>query len=140
MTYTSLNFIFFVLATALVYFVLPFKKYRWTVLLAASIFFYCTWSYQLGAFMLFTTLSTYLIALWLNRVSLKSKAVLKEHKSEWSRDDKKKYKNKKFAAGCNRDIIRQGAELVGLDLPAAIAVCIDGMKPYAAEVGLLPKA
>ena len=94
MTYTSLNFIFFVLATALVYFVLPFKKYRWTVLLAASIFFYCTWSYQLGAFMLFTTLSTYLIALWLNRVSLKSKAVLKEHKSEWSRDDKKKYKNK----------------------------------------------
>ena len=94
MTYTSLNFIFFVLATALVYFVHPFKKYRWTVLLAASIFFYCTWSYQLGAFMLFTTLSTYLIALWLNRVSLKSKAVLKEHKSEWSRDDKKKYKNK----------------------------------------------
>ena len=94
MTYTSLNFIFFVLATALVYFVLPFKKYRWTVLLAASIFFYCTWSYQLGAFMLFTTLSTYLIALWLNRVSVKSKAVLKEHKSEWSRDDKKKYKNK----------------------------------------------
>ena len=94
MTYTSLNYIFFVLATALVYFVLPFKKYRWTVLLAASIFFYCTWSYQLGAFMLFTTLSTYLIALWLNRVSVKSKAVLKEHKSEWSRDDKKKYKNK----------------------------------------------
>ena len=94
MTYTSLNFIFFVLATALVYFVLPFKKYRWTVLLAASIFFYCTWSYQLGAFMLFTTLSTYLIALWLNRVSLKSKAVLKEHKSEWSRDDNKKYNNK----------------------------------------------
>ena len=52
----------------------------------------------------------------------------------------KKFKDKKFAAGCNRDIIRQGAELVGLDLPAAIAVCIDGMKPYAAETGLLPKA
>ena len=94
MTYTSLNFIFFVLATALVYFVLPFKKYRWTVLLAASIFFYCTWSYQLGAFMLFTTLSTYLIALWLSKASAKSKAVLKAHKSEWRRDDKKKYKNK----------------------------------------------
>ena len=49
-------------------------------------------------------------------------------------------RDKKFAAGCNRDIIRQGAELVGLDLPAAIAVCIDGMRPYAAETGLLPKA
>ena len=52
---------------------------------------------------------------------------------------RKKYKDKKFAAGCNRDVIRKGAELVGLDLPAAIAVCIDGMKPYAAETGLLPK-
>ena len=52
----------------------------------------------------------------------------------------KKFKDKKFAAGCNRDVIRKGAELVGLDLPAAIAVCIDGMKPYAAETGLLPKA
>ena len=51
----------------------------------------------------------------------------------------KKFKDKKFAAGCNRDVIRKGAELVGLDLPAAIAVCIDGMKPYAAETGLLPK-
>lgn len=44
------------------------------------------------------------------------------------------------AVGFLHDIIRQGAELVGLDLPAAIAVCIDGMKPYAAETGLLPKA
>ena len=52
----------------------------------------------------------------------------------------KKFKDKKFAAGCNRDIIRKGAELVGLDLPAAIAICIDGMKPYVAETGLLPKA
>ena len=48
----------------------------------------------------------------------------------------KKFKDKKFAAGCNREIIRKGAELVGLDLPAAIAICIDGMKPYAAETGL----
>ena len=48
----------------------------------------------------------------------------------------KKFKDKKFAAGCNRDIIRKGVELVGLDLPSAIAICIDGMKPYAAETGL----
>lgn len=94
MTYTSLNFLFFVLATALVYFVLPVKKYRWTVLLAASIFFYCTIAFKVGAFILFTTLSTYLIALWLHRVSVMSKAVLKEHKADWSRDEKKKYKNK----------------------------------------------
>ncbi len=52
----------------------------------------------------------------------------------------KKFKDKKFAAGCNRDIIRLGTELVGLDLPTAIAICIDGMKPYAGETGLLPKS
>ena len=33
-------------------------------------------------------------------------------------------RDKKFAAGCNRDVIRKGAELVGLDLPDAIAVGI----------------
>ena len=52
----------------------------------------------------------------------------------------KKFKDKKFAAGCNRDIIHLGTELVGLDLPTAIAICIDGMKPYAGETGLLPKS
>ena len=52
----------------------------------------------------------------------------------------KKFKDKKFAAGCNRDIIRLGTELVGLDLPTAIAICIDGMKPYAGETGLFPKS
>lgn len=52
----------------------------------------------------------------------------------------KKFKDKKFAAGCNRDIIRLGTELVGLDLSTAIAICIDGMKPYAGETGLLPKS
>lgn len=52
----------------------------------------------------------------------------------------KKFKDKKFAAGCNRDIIRLGTELVALDLPTAIAICIDGMKPYAGETGLLPKS
>ena len=44
-TYTSLNFIFFVLATMLVYFLFPAKKYKWTVLLAASMFFYAVAGY-----------------------------------------------------------------------------------------------
>ncbi|WP_315119816.1 hydrolase [uncultured Clostridium sp.] len=29
---------------------------------------------------------------------------------------KKKFKDKKFAAGCSRDVIKQGAEMLGLDL------------------------
>lgn len=94
MTYTSINFIFFVLVTALLYFALPLKKHKWVVLLAASIFFYLVAGYRYAMFILFTALSTYLIGLWVDRMSKNSKAVLKKNKAEWSREDKKKYKNK----------------------------------------------
>ena len=93
-TYTSLNFIFFVLATMLVYFLFPLKKYKWTVLLAASMFFYAVAGYKFAAFILITTLSTYLIALWLSRISRNAKALLKEKKKEWDREQKKAYKNR----------------------------------------------
>ena len=93
MTYTSFNFILFVLATALIYFVLPWKKYRWTVLLLASAVFYCLASYKYAVFILFTALSTLLIGLWLDRVNTNAKALLKSKKGEWDRDQKKKFKN-----------------------------------------------
>ena len=94
MTYTSINFIFFVLVTALLYFALPLKKHKWVVLLAASIFFYLVAGYKYAMFILFTALSTYLIGLWIDKISKNSKAILKKNKAEWSREDKKKYKNK----------------------------------------------
>ncbi len=93
-SYTSLNFILFVLATMLVYFCFPAKKYKWTVLLAASVFFYAVAGYVYAAFILFTSLSTYLIALWIEKVSTASKALLKAKKKEWDRDRKKAYKNR----------------------------------------------
>ena len=43
----------------------------------------------------------------------------------------KKFKDKRFAAKCNRDIIRRGVELLGMDLADAIALCIDGMRAIA---------
>ncbi len=94
MTYTSINFLFFVLATALIYFILPWKKFRWTVLLAASAIFYCLASFKYAAFILFTAMSTMLIAIWLEKVNEKSKAFLKSKKGEWDREQKKVYKNK----------------------------------------------
>ncbi|MFV0352135.1 MAG: hydrolase [Oscillospiraceae bacterium] len=50
---------------------------------------------------------------------------------------KKKFKDKKFAAKISRDVIAKGADLLGLSLEELIALCIDGMRPYAAELGLL---
>ena len=93
-TYTSLNFIFFVLATMLVYFLFPAKKYKWTVLLAASVFFYAVAGYKFAAFILFTSLTTYLIGLWIENVSVASKALLKAKKTDWDREQKKAYKNR----------------------------------------------
>lgn len=94
MTYTSIKFILFVLATALIYFVLPWKKFRWVVLLVASAIFYCLASYKYAVFILFTALSTLLIGLWLDDVNRKGKKLLKANKGEWDREQKKAFKNK----------------------------------------------
>lgn len=94
MTYTSLNFLFFVLVTALVYFLFPFRKHKWVVLLAASVFFYLVAGYKFAVFILFTALSTYLIALWIDKISKNAKSVLKNKKADWSREEKKTFKNK----------------------------------------------
>ena len=40
----------------------------------------------------------------------------------------KKFKDKKFAAGCNRDVIRQGADMLGMELSELIARTIDAMR------------
>ena len=93
MSYTSLNFLLFVTATVLVYFLFPFKKQKWVVLLAASYVFYLFAGYKYIAFILFTTASTYLIALWIEKISSSAKAVIKNNKNEWSREQKKKYKD-----------------------------------------------
>ena len=41
---------------------------------------------------------------------------------------KKKFKDKKFAAGCSRDVIRQGAEMLGWDLDELIQRTILAMR------------
>ncbi len=40
----------------------------------------------------------------------------------------KKFKDKKFAAGCSRDVIRRGAEMMGIELNELIAKTIDAMR------------
>ena len=41
---------------------------------------------------------------------------------------KKKFKDKKFAAGCSRDTIRQGAELLGWELDKLLSMTLEAMK------------
>ena len=46
---------------------------------------------------------------------------------------KKKFKDKRFAAGCDRDIIRKGAELCGWELDELFSRTIDAMKAIAPD-------
>ena len=41
---------------------------------------------------------------------------------------KKKFKDKKFAAGCSRDVIAQGAELLGWDLDHLLEMTLKAMQ------------
>lgn len=49
---------------------------------------------------------------------------------------KKKWKEKSFAAGANREVITQGAEMLGMDLNEVIAETLLGMQTVADEIGL----
>ncbi len=49
---------------------------------------------------------------------------------------KKKYKTRAFAAGCNRDIIEKGAEMLNMPLDELIHETILGMREVADEIGL----
>ena len=40
----------------------------------------------------------------------------------------KKFKDKKFAAGCSRDVIRRGAEMLDMELTDLIALTLDAMR------------
>lgn len=47
----------------------------------------------------------------------------------------KKFKTPKFAAGVNREVITSGCSLMGMELDEVIALCIQGMKHIADDLG-----
>jgi putative nucleotidyltransferase with HDIG domain len=49
---------------------------------------------------------------------------------------KKKWKEKSFASGANREVIEKGAEMLGVELSELIADTIQGMRDVAKQIGL----
>ena len=49
---------------------------------------------------------------------------------------KKKWNDKRFAAGVDRSIIETGAEMLGVEIPVLIEDCIMGMREVAEDIGL----
>ena len=48
----------------------------------------------------------------------------------------KKFKDKKFAAKCNRDLILRGCEMLGMEVKDVAAICIEAMKENAQALQL----
>ena len=48
----------------------------------------------------------------------------------------KKWKDRRFAAGCNRELILQGCEMLGMDIRDVAQIVIDGMQAHAEELQL----
>jgi predicted hydrolase (HD superfamily) len=53
-----------------------------------------------------------------------------------ARSVKKKWNDKKFAAGVDRSVIEKGAEMLGVSLDELITDCIMGMRTVAKDIGL----
>lgn len=51
----------------------------------------------------------------------------------------KKFKDKKFAAKCDRELIRKGCEMLGMEVKAVAEICINAMKAHADELQIGPK-
>ena len=47
---------------------------------------------------------------------------------------KKKFKDKKFAAGCSRDVIRRGADQLGWELDKLLTMTLEAMKATEDEI------
>ena len=48
---------------------------------------------------------------------------------------KKKYKDRKFAAKCNREVIERGFQMLGEDPGVVMQCCIDGMTAHKEDIG-----
>lgn len=93
MLFTSYSFMFFVLLTAVIYYIIP-KKFQWMLLLCASYVFYFMAGAEFLPYILTTTVSTYLISIKINSIKEQQDAFIKEHKATLSKEERKEYKNK----------------------------------------------
>jgi len=89
---TSFDFVLFVAAVVLAYYLLP-KKWQWGVLLVSSYVFYLWGGLQYLAFILFTTVTTYAVTLIMDSRLARQDAYLAENKATLSKEDRKAYKN-----------------------------------------------
>jgi len=94
---TSLAFIGALALVFLLYYILP-RQAQWPLLLLASLGFYAYAGLRELCYVVFTVLSTWLIAWRVAAMQGKQKAFVAEHRSELSREDRKAYNAKQKRA------------------------------------------
>lgn len=101
MLFTSYGFILFVTLLIGVYYIFP-RKYQWTLILAASYFFYAFSGLWNFAFILFTTVSCYFVARHLERRKQREDEYVAQNKDALDKEQRKAYrakeKKKRFLA------------------------------------------
>lgn len=81
MSTVSLTFILFVAAGLLLYYLVP-KKLQWMLLLVLSYIFYVSGGISMAGYLLFTTLSTYLAAVFIGRENMRLSVLSKEEREK----------------------------------------------------------
>ncbi|NLO09161.1 MAG: MBOAT family protein, partial [Clostridiales bacterium] len=92
MLFTSYEFILFVVVLFILYYIIP-KKFQWILLLVASYVFYSFAGVGYLAYILATTLSTYLASRRIGLLQAKQAEYLKENKEALSREERKTIKS-----------------------------------------------
>ena len=99
MALTSLKFAIFMALLTTVYFAFCKTKYQWVMLLIGSYVFYFFAGIKIAAFMMLTTLSTYLAGIYIAHINSACREVLREHKTDWDRGKRKDYKESRKKLG-----------------------------------------
>ena len=93
MSLISLSFLVFAAVLLVVYWAVP-AKYRWLVLLAASLYFYCMGGIWSVVYIVITAASTYGATLGMARISARQKDYLRAHKAELTREERSAIKQR----------------------------------------------
>lgn len=93
MLFTDSAFVIGLVLLAVIYFVIP-RRCRWGLLLLASLAFYAYAGLHYLLYIAATAASTYLATMLLDRMAASRKETLAAHKADWSKDEKKAFKEK----------------------------------------------
>lgn len=94
MLFVSYAFLGFLIVLFLVYYLIP-QRFQWQVLLLASYLFYCVSGIKNLMYILVTTITVYIGAIYIEHNALQQKKYLNEHQTEMTKEERKAYRERR---------------------------------------------